>query len=118
MVYKHTYYLETVVGVFLKNHVLELKKTVFENQKGYVREREIEKSWVLSLFAVFYHVCIHKSALMSHFDVKQADIKSRAPFSRRFRNAASQDPPFQNGFRNTQNGDLSNNKGSLCQDVQ
>ena len=27
--YKNTYYLETVVGVFLKNHVLELKKNVF-----------------------------------------------------------------------------------------
>ena len=33
-VYKHTYYLETVLGVFLRNHVLELKKNVFQKQKG------------------------------------------------------------------------------------
>ena len=64
------------------------------------------------------HVCIHNSVLMSNFDAKQPDIKSRAPFFIHFRKAASQEPPFRNGFRNTQNGDLSNNKGSLCQDVQ
>ena len=36
---------------------------------------------------------------MSRFDAKQADIKSRAPFSRHFRNAASQEPQFRNGCR-------------------
>ena len=33
-VYKHTYYLETVLGVFKENHVLESKITVFEKQNG------------------------------------------------------------------------------------
>ena len=31
---------------------------------------------------------------MSHFEAKQADIKSRAPFLRRFRNAAIQERPL------------------------
>ena len=106
------------MGVFLKNHVLELKKAVFENQKGYARKRVIGKYWIIPFCCLCSHVCIHKPALMSHFEAKQADIKSRAPFLRRFQNAASQEPPFRNGCRNTQNGDLSNTKGSLCQDVQ
>ena len=38
---------------------------------------------------------------MSHLDATQADINSRAPFSRSFRNAASKFPPFRNGCRNT-----------------
>ena len=54
---------------------------------------------------------------MSHFDTKQADIKSRAPFQD-FRNAASQEPPFRNGCQNKKNIDLFNTKGSLYQDVQ
>ena len=33
LVYKDKYYLETVVGVFLKNHVLELKKSRFRKIK-------------------------------------------------------------------------------------
>ena len=55
---------------------------------------------------------------MSHFEEKQADIKSRAPFSRHFWNAASQEHLFQNGCQNTQNGDLSNIKGSNGQYVR
>ena len=31
---------------------------------------------------------------MSHFEAKQANIKSRAPFSRHFKNAASQERPL------------------------
>ena len=118
-VLKNTYYLETVVGVFLKNHVLELKKNaVFEKQKGYARKRAIEKFWIIPFCCLCSHVCSHKYALMSHFEAKQAGIKSRAPFSKRFRNAASQECPFRNGCRNTQKGDLSNTKGSHGQGVQ
>ena len=40
-----------MVGVFLKNHVLELKKNVFENQKGHARKRAIEKSWIIPVDA-------------------------------------------------------------------
>ena len=106
------------MGVLLKNHVLELKKAVFEKQKRYARERAIEKSWIIPFWWFCSYVCIHKSALMSHFEAKKADIKWRAPFLRRFRNAASQECPFRNGCQNTQNGDLSNTKGSNGQDVQ
>ena len=78
----------------------------------------MEKSLIIPFRCLCSHVCIYKSALMSHFEEKQVDIKSRAPFSRRFQNAASQEALFRNGFRNTQNGDLSNIKGSHGQDVQ
>ena len=41
------------MGAFLKNHVLELKKAVFEKQKGYAREIAIERSFIIP-FAVFF----------------------------------------------------------------
>ena len=52
----------------------------FEEQKGYVRKRAIEKSWVIPFCCLCSQVCIHKSILISHFNTKQANIKSRAPF--------------------------------------
>ena len=72
------------MGEFLKTDVLELeKKIVFEKQKGYARERAIEKSWIIPFCCLCSHVCSNKSALMSHYEEKQADIMSKAPFSRR-----------------------------------
>ena len=64
----------------MKNHVLELKKAVFEKQKGYARERAIEKSWIIYFCCLCSRICIHKSTLMSRFKAKQADIKSREHF--------------------------------------
>ena len=56
---------------------------------------------------------------MYHFKSKKSDIKSRAPFSKRFWNSAhiaSQELPLLNVFWNTQTGDPSDTKGSNGQD--
>ena len=81
----------------------------------------IEKSFIIPVSYLFSHMYIHKSTLVYHFKAKQADIKSRAPFSKRFRNAvqiASQERPFWNGCQNTQNRYISDTKGSNGQYVQ
>ena len=73
-----------MVGVFLKTHVLELKtEIVFYKKKGYACERAIKKSLIIPFCCFCSHVCSHKSAFMSHYESKQADIKLKAPFSRR-----------------------------------
>ena len=57
-------------------------------------EKAIEKSWIITFFCLCSQVCIHKFSLMYHFEAKHTDIKSRAPFSRHFRNGASQECPL------------------------
>ena len=96
-----------------------MKKSPFsESKRGMRALRAIEKYWIIYFCCFCYHMCIHKSTLMSNIKAKQADIKSRAPFSRHFWNAASQERLFRNGCRNTQNGYLSNTKGSKGEYVQ
>ena len=80
--------------VFEKPCVIIGKKSILKIKRGMRTLRAIEKSYIILFFCLCYHTCIHKSTLMSHFKAKQADIKSRAPFSRRFQNAASQECPF------------------------
>ena len=73
-----------MVGVFLKNHVLELKKIRFRKAKGVCARKSDREVLDYPFLMLCYRACIHKSALMSHFEANQSDIKSRAPFLRRF----------------------------------
>ena len=57
-------------------------KLFFKKQKGYVRKIVIQKSWIIPFCCLCSQVCIHKSALIFHFNTKKENIKSRAPFSR------------------------------------
>ena len=83
-----------MVGVFLKNHVLELKKRHFRKAKGVCAQKSDREVLDYPFCCLCSQMCIHKSALISHFEAKQADIKSRAPSSRRFRKSASQERPL------------------------
>ena len=57
-VYKHTYYLETVVGVFLKNYVLELKKSRFRKAKGVCAQKS-DREVLGYLFLMFVFSCVY-----------------------------------------------------------
>ena len=80
----HTYFLETVVGVFLEKHVLELKKIVFEKQKGYARKIAIDKSWIIPYCCFCSHMGIHKYTLMSHFKAKTSRYQVKSVFFETF----------------------------------
>ena len=100
---------------------VRIGKTFLKRKRGMHALIAIEKSWVFRVSYLCSRMCIHKSKLMSHFKAKQADIKSRAPFSKRFWNfaqIASQERLFRNGGRKTQNGVLSDTKGFNGRDVQ
>ena len=68
------------LGVFLKNYVLESEKIVFEKQKWYARVKSNREVLDYHFFCLCFHMCIHKSTLMSNFKAKKSYIKSRAPF--------------------------------------
>ena len=72
------------MGVILKNHVLELTEIRFQKANGVCARKSDREVLDYPFCCLYSHICIYKSALMSHIDAMLADIKSRAPFSRHF----------------------------------
>ena len=97
------------------------KKTFSKSKSGMHALRAIYKYWIIP-FSVCVLICTFINSRWCLISRQNKQISSQEHlFPRRFRNdvqIASQEHPFLNGCRNTQNGDLSNNKGSNGQDFQ